>query len=65
MAAIGEIVHDIDLKDDKYGREEMAGIRNLIAGIASSHTDDNQRLERGGAVLDDLYRYFSSKQGDK
>ena len=65
LAAIGEIVHDIDLKDDKYGREEMAGIRNLIAGIASSHTDDNQRLERGGAVLDDLYRYFSSKQGDK
>jgi hypothetical protein len=63
--AIGEIIHDIDLKDDKYGREEMAGIRNLIAGIASAHNDDDQRLERGAAVLDDLYRYFSSKQGDK
>jgi hypothetical protein len=65
LMAIGEIIHDIDLKDDKYGREEMAGIRNLIAGIASAPNDDDQRLERGAAVLEDLYRYFSSKQGDK
>jgi hypothetical protein len=65
LAAIGEIIHDIDLKDGKYGREEAAGIRNLIAGIASSHNDDNQRLERGGAVLDDLYRYFASRRPSK
>ena len=62
LAAIGEIIHDIDLKDGKYGREEAAGIRNLIAGIASAHNDDNQRLERGGAVLDDLYGYFTSRR---
>jgi hypothetical protein len=65
LAAIGEIIHDIDLKDGKYGREEAAGIRNLIAGIASSHNDDNQRLERGGAVLDDLYRYFANRRPTK
>ena len=65
LAAIGEIIHDIDLKDGKYGREEAAGIRTLIAGIASSHNDDNQRLERGGAVFDDLHRSFAGKQGDK
>jgi len=62
LAAIGEIIHDIDLKDGKYGREEAAGIRILIAGIASSHNDDSQRLERGAAVFDDLYRSFSGKQ---
>src|ERR1700716_1805975 len=65
LAAIGEIIHDIDLKDGKYGREEAAAIRNLIAGIASAHNDDNQRLERGGAVLDDLYRYFASRRPTK
>jgi hypothetical protein len=65
LAAIGEIIHDIDLKDGKYGREEAAGIRNVIAGIAASHNDDEQRLARGGAVLDDLYRYFAGKRGSK
>ncbi|MFI5001746.1 MAG: chromate resistance protein ChrB domain-containing protein [Reyranellales bacterium] len=65
LAAIGEIIHDIDLKDGKYGREETAGIRNLISGIASSHHDDEQRLARGSAVLDDLHRYFSSREANK
>ncbi len=65
LSAIGEIIHDIDLKDGKYGREEVGGIRTLIAGIASSHNDDNQRLERGGAVFDDLHRYFTSRQPTK
>jgi hypothetical protein len=65
LRAIGEIIHDIDLKDGKYGREEAAGIRTLIAGIASSHNDDNQRLERGGAVFDDLHRSFAGKRDDK
>ena len=35
LRAIAEIVHDIDLKDDKFGRTEVAGIRTLIDGIAS------------------------------
>jgi len=65
LRAVGEIVHDIDLKDGKYGREEAAGIRTLIGGIASAHNDDDQRLERGGAIFDDLYRSFAGKKGDK
>jgi len=62
LQAIAEIIHDIDLKDGKYGREETAGIRNVMAGIASSQRDDEQRLSRGGAVFDDLYEYFRSKR---
>ncbi len=61
LAAIGEIIHDIDLKDGKYGREEAAGVRSLIAGIAASHVDDPQRLERGAVLLDDLYSSFAGK----
>jgi hypothetical protein len=59
---IGEIVHDIDLKDAKFGREETAGIAGLIAGIALAHPDDEQRLARGAAVLDDLYQYLRKKK---
>jgi hypothetical protein len=52
---VAEIVHDIDLKDAKYGREEAAGIGQLVAGIAASHPDDEARLARGTALFDDLY----------
>ncbi|HET8541097.1 MAG TPA: chromate resistance protein ChrB domain-containing protein [Anaeromyxobacter sp.] len=55
LRAIGEIVHDIDLKDAKYGREEAAGIGRLVAGIAAAHAGDEARLERGAALFDDLY----------
>ena len=65
LTAIGEIIHDIDLKDGKYGREEVAGVRSLIAGIAASSPDDTQRLERGAVLLDDLYSSFAGKQGSK
>ena len=62
LAAIGEIIHDIDLKDGKYGRAEVGGVRSLIAGIAASSADDADRIARGTVLLDDLYRSFAGKQ---
>ncbi len=55
LRAIAEIVHDIDVKDAKYGREEAPGIGQLVAGIAAAHADDEARLARGAALFDDLY----------
>jgi hypothetical protein len=65
LASIGEIIHDIDLKDGKYGREETAGIRTVMSGIAAAHREDEQRLARGSAVLDDLYEYFKAAGPEK
>jgi hypothetical protein len=62
LRAIGEIVHDIDLKDGKFGREETSGISHLIAGLTLANKGDEQRLARGAAVLDDLYEYFRRKR---
>src|SRR5215210_5422953 len=58
LRAIGEIVHDIDLKDEKFGREEAAGIAHLVEGIAAANKEDERRLARGAAVFDDFYEYF-------
>ena len=58
---IAEIVHDIDLKDEKFGRPEAAGIRQLLEGILATHSADEQRFDRGFALLDDLYRSFQSR----
>jgi hypothetical protein len=61
LQKIGEMVHDIDLKDGKFGREETPGIAGLIGGIVLAHQDDAQRIERGVAMLDDLYRHLRGK----
>jgi hypothetical protein len=62
LQAIAEIVHDIDLKDGKFGRDEAAGIKTLVAGIAAATDDDTRRLERGASALDDLYEYFRKQR---
>jgi hypothetical protein len=58
IRAIGELVHDIDCKDDKFGRPETAGIAGLMRGIARGTDDDVERIARGSAILDDLYTQF-------
>jgi hypothetical protein len=55
LRAIAEIVHDVDVKDGKYGREEAPGIAQLVAGIAAAHPEDEARLARGAALFDDLH----------
>jgi hypothetical protein len=62
LRAIGEIVHDVDLRDAKFGREETPGIEGLIAGIVLAHPEDERRLARGAAVLDDLCHYLRKKK---
>jgi hypothetical protein len=64
LGRIAEIVHDIDLKDSKFQREETSGIARLIDGIAMSHKDDDVRLTRASAVFDDLYENFRRKLRD-
>ena len=60
LRSVAEIVHDIDLKDGKFGRPETQGIANLLAGIAIGLDDDDRRIERGSALFEDLYRFFSA-----
>lgn len=55
LRVIGEIVRDIDCKDERFGRPETAGVATIIHGITDAHDDDTARLGRGGAVFDDLY----------
>jgi hypothetical protein len=60
--AIGEIVHDIALKDAKSARVEASGIARVIDSIAAANKDDERRLGREAAVLDDLYELFRRKR---
>jgi hypothetical protein len=63
LRLIAEIVHDMDLKDEKFGRPERAGLDRLIDGLAASEQDDEARLIRGSALFGDLYQAFSRQVG--
>lgn len=64
LTSISEIVHALDLKDEKYHRAETAGLGVLLSGIVMAHASDKERLERGGALFDTLYEYFQRQKRD-
>ena len=64
LTPIAEIVHALDLKDEKYHRPETAGLGVLLSGIVMAHTSDKERLERGGGLFDVLYEYFQRQKRD-
>ncbi len=55
---IAEIVHDIDLKDEKFGHKETPGVAAMIEGVCSQTSSDLERIEKGSAILDVLYANF-------
>jgi len=59
LRSIAEVVHDIDLKDGKFGREEAPGIERVVAGIAGAYSDDDARVERARQLFDELHTVFS------
>ena len=65
LHAVGEIVHDIDLKEEKFGRPETAGVARLLTGLARRTRDDRERIDRGAELFDDLYGSFPWRGGQK
>ena len=62
VRALAELVHDIDVKDTKFGRPETAGLAAQIHGLCLLHRDDELRLARGGELFDALIAYFARKR---
>ena len=58
LRAIGEVVHDIDLRDEKFGRDDAAGVERALVGIAHGATDDADRVERAAGLFDALYAAY-------
>ncbi|HEX9045613.1 MAG TPA: chromate resistance protein ChrB domain-containing protein [Verrucomicrobiae bacterium] len=56
LQKIGEMVHDADLEDEKFGRPECIGIDQVLKGWAKSGLTDQQLLDQGGKCFDALYR---------
>jgi len=62
ITKVAQIVHDLDMKDMKYGRPEAAAVGRMVEGLRALHADDQILLERGMAIFDALARSFESDE---
>ena len=62
LGPVAEIVHDIDVRDGKFGRSEVPGIERLITGMAAGirrrRGPDRRRLH----LFDSLYEAFKRRK---
>jgi hypothetical protein len=65
LREIAEIVHDIDLKDDKFHRLEAAGLNAIIDGLSKVLRNDRKLLQQTSIVFDALYARLSNQPEKK
>jgi hypothetical protein len=65
LRELAQIVHDIDLKDDKFNRLEAVGLNAIIKGLSESLHDDRKLLHQCGAIFDGLFTLFGKQAGRK
>lgn len=57
---LSRVVHDLDMKDAKYGTPEAPVVERIVEGLRALHPDDRALLEQGIGVFDALARSFES-----
>ncbi|HKA87039.1 MAG TPA: chromate resistance protein ChrB domain-containing protein [Haliangiales bacterium] len=55
LAHIAEIVHELDVRDGRFEREDAAGIGEMVTGICLAQREDGERLALASRLLDALY----------
>ncbi|MEY4487674.1 MAG: hypothetical protein RIQ79_182 [Verrucomicrobiota bacterium] len=58
---IGQMIHDADLEDEKFGRPECTGLDLVFKGWAKQGLADADILEKGFACFDALHAALSRK----
>ena len=53
---IGEIVHDVDLKDDRFRAPQAPTVAMLVEGLRASVADDAELLQAGISLFEALYQ---------
>jgi hypothetical protein len=61
LIRLAELVHEADLRDGKYAREEARGIDVAVRGLLAASADDHQVLTHGMALFEGLYATTSRK----
>ena len=61
LAKIAEMIHDADLNDGKFQRDECIGIDRALKGWAREGLRDEELLKRGALFFDGLYAYLQKR----
>src|SRR6266852_5745982 len=61
VGVIGQIIHDADLLDEKFGRKEGFGVDEVLIGWAKQGVADRELLKRGMQLIEALYHSVSGK----
>jgi hypothetical protein len=64
-AWIGRIVHDLDLKEERYSEPEAPAVARLVDGLRRMHEDDAELLERGSSIFEALYQSYEAPRARK
>jgi hypothetical protein len=61
LTHLAEIVHEVDLKDQKFPRDEARGVDLAIRGLLATFKDDQEVLVQGMVLFDGLYAALSDR----
>jgi hypothetical protein len=61
VSRMAAIVHDLDLKDDRFGAPEAGTVSTMIEGLQLAFGDDETLLAQGITLFDSLYRSFDQQ----
>lgn len=61
IRTLAEIVHEIDLRDDRFVHPEAIGIDAILRGWLLEELDDRELEQRGLALFDGIYRSLSTR----
>lgn len=61
LQPLAEIVHDLDLKDGRFGRPDAAGVQRLVDGLAAAYPDSAARISAAMPIFDVLFASFGGR----
>jgi hypothetical protein len=62
---LGRIVHDVDLKDERYSPPEAPVVARMVEGLRAAYADDTELLTHGMAMFAALYESLKTASSGK
>ena len=58
VSRVAAIVHDLDLKDERFGASDAPTVAAMIEGLQLANDEDDTLLAEGMTLFESLYRSF-------